>query len=61
MKKNYFKGIMKVYEANDEVAKFKTESMEEISRLPFFTTSKEGADNIASLQNDGVDNSQNNQ
>ena len=57
MKKNYRKGIMKIDNVTDEVAKFKTESMEEISRLPYFEKTAESADNIVSAENDGVENS----
>lgn len=61
MKKNYRKGIMKIDNAVDEVAKFKTESMEEISRLPYFEKTAESTDNIVSAENDGVENSNVNQ
>ena len=60
MKKNYRKGIMKVDSFEDEVSKFKMESMEHISRLEYFNKDSETADNISSASNDGVEKTGNN-
>lgn len=59
MKKNYRKGIMKIDNSEDEVTRYNRECMEEITRLPYFESETETADNISSAENDGVENSQN--
>lgn len=59
MKKNYRKGIMKIDTVDDEATKYKRECIEEISLLPYFESDGENADNISSVENDGVENSQN--
>ena len=52
---------MKIDDVKDDVTRFKQESFEEISRLPYFENDNEGTDNLLSSENDGVDNSKNNQ
>lgn len=59
MKKNYRKGIMKIDNSEDEITKYNRECFEEISRLPYFESDGETADNISSSENDGIPNGNN--
>lgn len=54
MKKNYRNGIMKRDNIGDEITKFKTESLEEISRLPYFESDGESGGSVSAFENDGI-------
>lgn len=54
MKKNYRNGIMRLENHGDEMTKFKTESLEEISRLAHFESDGDGGGDAFADENDGV-------